>query len=163
MNAPVLFEEIQGSSKKGIRDFCKAMVVIFTISFLANLILQKGEISKMTIGLFTGIVVFIFLLVFLNVKMVTQIKMDGIYVRYAPFQSSFSYYSWESISEIYIREYNALLEYGGWGIRIGLRGRAFIASGNIGVQIIFKDGSQVLIGTHQPDAIASVLRKMGRM
>ena len=92
MDAPVLFEEIQGSSKKATRDFCKAMAIIFTISLLVNLILQKGAISKMTIGLFTGIVVFIGLLVFLNVKMVTQIKMDGIYVRYAPFQPSFSYY-----------------------------------------------------------------------
>ena len=163
MNTPVLFEEIQGGSKKAIRDFCKAMVIIFAISFLLNLILQKGEISKTTIGLFTGIIVFIFLLVFLNVKMVTQIKTDGIYVRYAPFQLSFSYYSWDSISEIYIREYNALLEYGGWGIRISLRGKAFIASGNTGVQIIFRDNSQVLIGTNQSDTIAKVLKELGRM
>lgn len=163
MNTPLLFEEIQGSSKKGTRDFCKAMAIIFAISLLVNLILQKGAISKMTIGLFTGIVVFIGLLVLLNVKMVTQIKMDGIYVRYAPFQPSFSYYSWESISEVYIREYNALLEYGGWGIRIGFRGKAYIASGNTGLQIIFKDDSKVLIGTRQPDAIANVLRKMGRL
>ena len=56
-------------------------------------------------------------------------------------------------------QYNALLEYGGWGVRVSPLGMAFIA-GNTGVQLVLKDGSKVLIGTNQVEEMKG-LKKDG--
>lgn len=163
MKSALIFEEVQGGQRKFIHEFSKVLMGIFMLCLVINLIWQKGEITNLTKGLFLGIIIFALINLFLHVKLVTQIRTDGIYVRYAPFQPSFSFYSWQSIDEIYLREYNALLEYGGWGIRFSPLGRAFIAAGTTGVQIVFKDGSKVLIGTQQPDGMIEVLERMGKL
>lgn len=161
MDGVILFEEVQGHNKTPGRVSFKILTGIFLVCLVINLLWQKGEVNGLTQGLFLGIVIFILINIFLNVKLVTQIRTDGIYVRYAPFQPSFSVYPWQSIEEVYIREYNALQEYGGWGVRISPLGKAFIASGNTGMQIILKDGSKVLIGTNRVEEMKMILKKMG--
>jgi hypothetical protein len=50
-------------------------------------------------------------------------------------------------------------EYGGYGIRSGPRGLAYIASGNDGVQLELKDGSKLLIGSQQSEELAEHIRQ----
>ena len=65
------------------------------------------------------------------------------------------------LSDAYIREYNSLYEYGGWGIRYGSpkTGNAVNTSDscNMGLQLQFKNGKLLLIGTKNPDAIKIIL------
>jgi hypothetical protein len=56
------------------------------------------------------------------------------------------------------RTYSPVLEFGGWGIRVGGGGMAYNVSGNEGVQLVLKSGRRVLIGTRQPDVLMSALR-----
>ena len=46
-------------------------------------------------------------------------------------------------------------EYGGYGIRSGPRGLAYIAEGNRAVQLELKDGSKLLIGSQRADELAA--------
>ena len=46
-------------------------------------------------------------------------------------------------------EYDPAAEYGGYGIRSGAKGLAYIASGNRGVQIELNDGRKLLIGSQR--------------
>ena len=99
--------------------------------------------------------------------MVTQIRSDGIYVRFPPFQPSFDKYSWDTIKELYIREYDVMSEYGRWGVRFGNRGVKFGASGkgyiflgNKGIQIVLHDNSRILISTQKPVEIENLLREL---
>ena len=105
---------------------------------------QRDSVFAVMILAGVGLVVF---LLFRKARLVTQIRADGIYVRFPPLQPSFQRYRWEDIKEAYIREYKPLAEYGGWGIRFGLGGRAYNVSGTIGLQLVFHNGSRVLIGT----------------
>ena len=50
--------------------------------------------------------------------------------------------------------YNPVAEYGGYGIRSGPRGRAYIASGNRAVQLEFRDGQKMLVGSQRPEELA---------
>jgi len=50
----------------------------------------------------------------------TKIDAKGISARFKPFPFFKRNYSWNEISECYVRQYSTLNEYGGWGIR-GLR------------------------------------------
>jgi hypothetical protein len=55
--------------------------------------------------------------------------------------------------------YDPAREYGGYGIRSGPRGLAYIAYGNSAVQLELKDGSKLLIGSQHPQELAQHIRQ----
>lgn len=61
----------------------------------------------------------------------------------------------------YPRAYSPINEYGGWGIRTGgkERGKAFNMRGNEGVQLVLRSGQRVLIGSQQPDELATAIQR----
>ncbi len=100
---------------------------------------------------------------FLNLKLETVIKADGIYVRFLPFQLRFKYYSWDKITKSYVRQYNPVGEYGGWGIRGLGKNRALNISGDMGIQLVTKDGLKILIGTNKADEALKALKQLGHL
>lgn len=111
-----------------------------------------------------GITVFFTLMIFCC-QLETQIKHDGIYVRFFPFHSSPLHYGWKDINKAFLRQYSPLAEYGGWGLRSGpaKNGRAFNISGNQGLQLQLTDDRKLLIGTKRPGDLAEVLDKLGQL
>lgn len=55
--------------------------------------------------------------------------------------------------------YNALLEYGGWGVRLGWSGWAFNVDGDEGVLVETKDGKRVLIGSRRAKELEAAIAK----
>jgi hypothetical protein len=51
-------------------------------------------------------------------------------------------------------EYDPITEYRGYGVRMGPRGQAYIASGSQAVQVELRDGRKLLIGSRQPKELA---------
>ena len=84
-------------------------------------------------------------------RLYTRIDDEGVHYRMKPFQMKFKTIPWKDIDQIYVRKYSPVLEYGGWGIRFGLNGKAFNVSGNKGIQLVLKNGKRILLGTGKPD------------
>jgi hypothetical protein len=96
---------------------------------------------------------------FLFLKLQTEVRPNGIYVRYFPFHIHFKRFRPEDLSECYARQYRPIWEYGGWGIRYSLRnGKAYNVSGNQGVQLVFKNGKKLLIGSQKPEQLEAAIR-----
>ncbi|MFL5774148.1 MAG: DUF6141 family protein [Flavisolibacter sp.] len=162
MASELLYEEIQSSGNKSVRDFAGIMAVIFIGFVIYNLVIHKGNFNGFTAVL---LIVFSFsMLVFVAsyIRLITQIRADGIYVKFPPFQSSFTRYDWNSILDVYVREFEPFSEYMGWGIRTGPMGKAYIISGNTGIQIVFRNKQRLLISTRKPEEIKEVLLKIMR-
>jgi hypothetical protein len=120
-------------------------------------------VSNKTYLIPTAVLLFITLL-FLIFRPETEIKSDGIYVRFFPFHLRFRKYDWNNIARSFVRQYSPLSEYGGWGIRFGMRsGRALNTSGNKGIQLIFRNNSKLLIGTNKPDEARNALKEAGHL
>ncbi len=102
---------------------------------------------------------------FWQMKLVTRIAEDGIYVRFTPFHFKEKLYAWDSLSACYVRTYSPLFEYGGWGIKCGFGGQGLVynVSGEVGLQLKFKKGDPVLIGTQKGEEIKQILAEMGRL
>ncbi|TEW77202.1 hypothetical protein E2488_04665 [Gramella jeungdoensis] len=67
---------------------------------------------------------------------------------------------WSNISECYIRNYNPISEFGGWGIKSSFRrdtGKAYTIKGSIGLQLKLKNGKKILIGTQKNEEIKRVI------
>ena len=102
---------------------------------------------------------------FFLLKLETEVRSDGLYARYFPFHIKFKRFAADELSEYYARRYKPIREYGGWGIRCGLfgKGRACNVSGNKGVQLVFKGGKRLLIGSHKAEELENAIRSiMGR-
>lgn len=81
-------------------------------------------------------------------KIYTRITPQGIAYRFSPLQFKERFARWEDLAEIHLREYSALREYGGWGLRYGFGlGWGYIAGGEWGLQLVYKRGKKRFIST----------------
>ena len=109
-------------------------------------------------GIFVPIAIAVLLLL---LKLETEVRSDGLYIRYFPFHINFKRFTTDDLSEYYARKYKPILEYGGWGIRYSLRkGKAYNVSGNKGVQLVFKSGKQLLIGSQRAEELEEAIRSI---
>ena len=160
LNNTILFEETQGATRKSTIDFLKILTVILLVAFVFNLIYQKGKFTDFSGALAVGFVVSALAIVVTNTKMVTQIRSDGIYVRFPPFQAGYKKFLWKDMKQVYIRRYSAISEFQGWGIKTGPMGTGYIVAGDVGIQIVLKNNYKVLIGTQQSEKVDAILKAM---
>ena len=104
------------------------------------------------------------ILLFMSFRLDTRIDESGVWYRFFPLQAKMGCVVWADVEKAYIRKYNPILDYGGWGIRFGLggKGKAYNISGNIGLQLELKTGKKILFGTQQPDKIKEFLVQLVR-
>jgi hypothetical protein len=134
-------------------------IAVLSWAFLIGLLLNPDPSS-------VGIVIIVFIIfgVFFPVwflVMKLEIRVGGLLLSYRMFPL---HLSWRevSIGEIASAEavtYHPILEYGGWGIRIGCRGWAYNVSGNRGVFIRKKTGKCFLLGSQRPEELAGTIQR----
>ena len=166
MDTDLLFYEKQRFHQWWLYLILIGMNGYFIYLFVQQVIFDKafGEqpISNLSLGI--SVLVSILITIFLaNFKLEIKIKVDGVYIRFFPFQFSYKHYSWDTISKLYVRKYSPLGEYGGWGYRFGSGGKAFTISGNQGLQIELVNHKKLLIGTQKGEEIESVLNNLGQL
>lgn len=147
-------------------------VILFTLDTYFLFAVFKQVIGKRPFGdkpmsneallIATGIMLLSSLLFYI-LRLDTEINSNGIYIRFFPFHLSYKKYAWDEIEACFVRQYNPIAEYGGWGIRLGLfgKGRAFNVSGNKGIQLVFKNDKKLLIGTSKPEEASEAIKKTG--
>lgn len=103
-------------------------------------------------------------LLFLVMRLETSVYEEGIAVRFFPLHRKLRQFAWKDIASAEVRTYSPIREYGGWGLRIGLRssGKAWNVSGNQGLQLVFKNQKKLLIGTQKGQELMEVLEKLGK-
>lgn len=143
---------------------CLLFLISFVFYFVSGEAARTGTAGSVGMLLITALPLLLTWL-FSRSELETHISSRGIEVRFVPFINKMRHFDWDDIAEAYVREYKPLREFGGWGIRAGLTGRAsaWNVSGNQGLQLVFKNGKKLLIGTQKMDEIGEVLRKLGRM
>ncbi|PQJ80922.1 hypothetical protein BTO18_05610 [Polaribacter porphyrae] len=82
--------------------------------------------------------------------------------QFFPFHWKLKLITWDKISTAYVRIYDPIGDYGGWGLKGGTlwsksKGRAINVSGDIGIQLELKNGKKLLIGTQKKSEAERVL------
>jgi hypothetical protein len=142
-------------------------VVLFAYGFYKQIIAGKtwGDNPMSDEGL-VFVTFFVFLIwgvvffLFEKTKLITVIYEKEIRLRFPPFFSKQKIIPFKMIKNMEVRKYNPITEFGGWGLRYGLRGKAYNVKGNIGLQIQFINGKKLLIGTQKPDQVKWAISKM---
>ena len=95
-------------------------------------------------------------------KLSSRIDEQGFHYKFFPFHLKYRIIKWQEINSAYVRTYDAITEYGGWGLKGGAlwnksKGIAINVSGDIGIQLELKNGKNILIGTNKQQEAEAVL------
>ncbi|HOZ49519.1 MAG TPA: DUF6141 family protein [Candidatus Hydrogenedentes bacterium] len=94
------------------------------------------------------------------VGMTTEVRRDGLYIKFFPLHWSFRRLSLDGVERCEARTYRPIREYGGWGIRGNLKGRAYNVSGSRGVRIDYWNGRHLLLGSQRSEELAEAIRSL---
>lgn len=141
------------------------VITLMVISTIVPLVLIGKEYAsgEMEITEFIGVLcLLIFATSFIFFfKLTTRIDDIGIHYQFFPFHLRLKTIKWQELSKIHVRKYDPISEYGGWGYHKTLwnkkKGKAINVSGDLGIQLEFKNGKKLLIGTRQETSIKRVL------
>jgi hypothetical protein len=163
----VLFREVQRFRQPWLWIVVLSMLILAAAPFTFDAIRQLSTrppggplrapslffIGLAAVTIFLAVAV---LLVFARLEV--EVLRDGLRVRFFPFHRKYRRFSWSEIQSAEARTYRPIIEYGGWGIRYSiLGGWAYNVRGNRGVQLVFKGGKRVLLGSQKADELARAI------
>ncbi|MFZ4561363.1 MAG: hypothetical protein ACOYOD_14305 [Saprospiraceae bacterium] len=132
---------------------------IFVWAFVQQILLGKpfgdnpGNNAELILS---GVLPIGILLLFRGMRLDTKLSEEGVEVRFFPFVKKRTY-AWQDIEKAYLRSYNSLMEFGGWGIRFAHSGTAYNVAGKYGLQLELRNGKRLLIGTQDPERLRRAL------
>ena len=153
LRQPLLWFLILAGS--GLAFYAIVQLLLLDESFGNN---TAANISVLLVGSIIG--VGLPALMFMT-HLVTEVRQDAIYYRYIPFHRSFQRIHLDQIESFQAVTYNPIRDNDGWSIRYWLKGKAYNARGNKGVQFVLTGGSRVLIGSQRPQELARSLEAAG--
>ena len=163
----LIFREVQafGSLLRALLVILMAVsVVIFAIALWETITNPKttNTLVPTLLSIIAMAIPIAVTILFFILKLETEVRSDGLYVRFYPMHIRFRKFTRKELAEHYCRTYKPILEYGGWGIRCSFtgKGKAYNVSGNKGVQLVLTNGKKLLIGSQKPDDLAAAIAQM---
>ena len=104
--------------------------------------------------------VILIMVLFFLMNLKTGINQKGIHIQFFPFIRTPKVFLWEDVQKIELKNYQPMVEYGGYGIRGLGDDKAYNIQGNIGLKLYFKNGNKIMIGTQKPKEINKVVAEI---
>ncbi len=140
------------------------LIGFFGYAVLEQLVLGRpfgdkpmGNTALAVVGGLYVLMGFAFLYLFFRAELTTEVRPSGLFLRYFPFHRTFQQIPLENLRSCQARKYRPIVEYGGWGIRVGFARKAYNVSGNHGVELVYKAGNKLLIGSKKADQLATAI------
>jgi len=143
------------------------LLILIAVSLIVPIaILVKayndGQMSLESL-FWTGVMILASSAIIFIFKLTTRIDEKGIHYKFSPIHFSLKTIRWNTINKAYVRTYDPIGEYGGWGLKGGWlwnksKGTAINISGDIGIQLELNDGTKLLIGTQKKEQAIQVLQ-----
>lgn len=92
-------------------------------------------------------------------KLIIEVRFDGIYIRFSPFHLNFRKYLLKDIKQFKAIHYNSL-EFGGWGIRVNSKGEKAYSMGGENAIIFILSKETVVLGTKNPDELEHAINSI---
>lgn len=155
MKNNTLFSEKQ--QFRSIWGFLPSLIIVIGLGIATFQVIEE-EKSLLSL-IFAWVVALAILFLFLMMRLETAITNTEIKVRFYPFLKK--QIAWAEVEQAFIRAYQPLWEYGGWGIRLSPKyGKAYNVAGDKGLQLILKNGEKILIGTQKEGELEAVINKI---
>lgn len=147
-----VFYEKQTFSPKITAFILGSVIAAFIGAYLATKDAPQAEFG---LWVMAGVSLFVFI-VLTSFSLATVATEEGVRIKGLFFVNRLIPYA--DIQSAETRLYKPLLEYGGWGYRIGVAGKAYNMQGNEGVQLVLRNGGRVLIGSQKAGELSEIIR-----
>jgi hypothetical protein len=168
MEAPmIVFDEAQRQSQKWIYILIVIIFLLVLFGIIQQVVFNKpfGSHPVRDWVLFVFLLIPAVLLIFLRANVLrTTMDEQGITYQFKPYHRNETLVRWDELERCYVRIYSPMKEFGGWGVRQSVRkdgGKALNVMGTYGIQLEFRDGKKLLLGTQKPGEAEKALAKVG--
>ena len=145
------------------------LIVLMGFSLIVPLVLTTREFLNENSGFSVGGYLSVIGILLVSIvpifffKLTTRIDEVGIHYQFFPFHFNRKKITWQEIEKAYVKTYDPIGDYGGWGLKGGFlwnksKGTAINVSGDIGIQLELKKGKKILIGTQKEQEAKNVLQ-----
>lgn len=93
-------------------------------------------------------------------RLTIEVRRDGLYVQFRPFHLRPKKIDLGQVVSVTAVTYRPILQYGGWGIRWTIKGKAYNARGDRGVRLDYANGRHLLLGSQRPDELAVAIERL---
>ena len=160
----IYFQETQKFRQVWIWALIFLATILWFLQFIIQIFLHKpvgNNPAPDLVIILVGVIPVGVILLLRFAKLEVIVRRDGIYYRFFPFIYKFKIIHKEELESYEVRKYNAIRDYGGWGIRTGFlhKGSALNVKGNMGVLFTFKKGKKMLIGSQKAEEFKAAIDK----
>lgn len=131
-----------------------------TVAALAWLVPPARPIQPGWLAVAVTFVAFVGVAILLTLRLDTRLDQAGVHYRLFPLHWRWQFRPWAAVARAYVRTYDPLGEYGGWGLKGRRRNYALTISGDQGLQLELADGRRLLLGTQRPAEITQALQEL---
>ena len=142
-------------------------IIIASILLVGKNALSFKELKDAYFAPFFAILLpYVLIYLFNKSSLKVVIDQNGIEYQYWPFSRK-KLISWKDINDAHLRKYDALGEYGGWGVKQRLwfkkHDKAYIFNDQpLGLQLYLANGEKILFSTEKPDELNLFLINLKR-
>lgn len=146
---------------------CLAPAIIYAYAMFVQLILgwpvgdrPMSDGLLMIVGPLVMVVCVGIPLLLCTARMIIDVRNDGLYIRFVPFHRRPKLIALDKVTHVIAVTYRPIRQYGGWGIRYTIKGKAYNARGNRGVRLDYANGRHLLLGSQRPEELAAAIEKL---
>jgi hypothetical protein len=165
----VIFREEQRFSLRFAVPLILIMMLLAGISIKIVVLLNRGGYTSGWAILLIVLIVLLGIALPISVSVLlllatleTEVRPDGFYVRFFPVHVDFKRFALEELDRYHARQYKPLREYGALGMRLGGKNRIYRISGDKSVQLLLKNGTQLLIGSQKPYELVEAINSIAK-
>ncbi|MGB7160793.1 MAG: hypothetical protein WBD40_22200 [Tepidisphaeraceae bacterium] len=155
---PLFHEEQELRGSRAVYFVAGVFGLIIVVTFVTMILLAGIVWPAIGIVALTGVVL---VALVLTSKMTVVIDAAGVHVRYFPYLRKT--FALDDIVAWTARTYDPM-EYGGWGVRgwPARYGWAYNVRGNRGVEVEFKNGNRLMLGSQRAEELAKAIEEAKR-
>lgn len=164
--SPPLYEERQTFSIPWVKFLLIIPAIAVWYIFIQQILLGK-PIGKNPAPDWLVILLTLFLglalpLLFARTELILQVRVDGFYYRFFPFQRRLRCLPWSEISHYEKISFSAVKDFGGYGIRTHKGETIYVIQGNQGIRFYRQNGKRMVFSSARADELLHVLNSVYR-
>ncbi len=149
-----------------ITPIAAGMIIFQLVSFYYQLILKKpigsdplSDTEFVILFVITIPILLFVIWLFFVMKLTVKVDEQKIFVKFYPLMKK--EFLLNEIESFEIKEFNPIIDFGGWGLRYSIRWKTtgYIMKGKVGVHIHFKNKKNILIGSQRANELYNVIKK----
>lgn len=92
-------------------------------------------------------------------RLETRVDGVGVHTRFFPLERQMRRLDWAEVTGWDAVEVKPIRDHGGWGLRYGMKGKAYLVNGNQAIRFDLKSGKSLFVGTTRPDDFRAAIER----